>query len=278
MQPARFRAHPIRTSSPKDVPMRTRHCPTFRFLLLGLGMLVVATPVAAWDTCKHRADRRASLDTTGIARVEINARAGDLEVRPATGSTLLAQGEACASGEKFLEQTNIAVRREGSTLRIDVLVPDRMVGFGVFYATLDLNVSVPASLPVDITDSSGDLVASDVRVVKVTDSSGDIVLRRPRSDVEVWDSSGDTRIEDAAGRVQVRDSSGDIVIVGAQDVVIPSDSSGDISIQRVAGSVSIEQDSSGDIRVADVGRDFTLLGDSSGEVKVSGVKGETRLP
>ncbi|MCE3285700.1 MAG: hypothetical protein K0R70_1956 [Steroidobacteraceae bacterium] len=230
------------------------------------------------EACKHRADRRASLDTTGIDRVEINARAGDLEVRPATGPTLLAQGEACASSEAFLEQTNVALRREGNTLRVDVLVPDEMVGFGVFYATLDLTVSVPASLPVEITDSSGDLLASEVRVVKVTDSSGDIVLRRTQSDVEVWDSSGDTRIEDADGRVQVRDSSGDIVIVGAKDVVIPSDSSGDISIERVAGSVNIEQDSSGDIRVADVGRDFTLLGDSSGEVKVSGVKGETRLP
>ena len=72
--------------------MRTHDFRPIRFVLLGLGLLAVATPAAAWDACKHRADRRASLDTTGNARVENNARAGDLEVRPATGSTLLAQG------------------------------------------------------------------------------------------------------------------------------------------------------------------------------------------
>jgi hypothetical protein len=277
MQPEGPGPHPIDTTL-EDFDMRTSLFRRVRRLLPGLALLAFATPSVAWDMCEHRAERRASLDTTGVARVVINARAGDLEVKPANGTTLVAAGPACASSAKFLEQTDIAVRREDDTLRVDVLVPDQMAGFGVFYATLDLTVDVPASLPIEITDSSGDLQAADVRVIKLTDSSGDIALRRLRADVEIWDSSGDLRVDDAAGQVQVRDSSGDIVIVGAKEVVIPSDSSGDISIQRVAGSVRIDQDSSGDIRVADVGRDFRLLGDSSGEVKVSGVRGEVHLP
>jgi Toastrack DUF4097 len=248
-------------------------------LLLGLALLAFALPVEAWDfECAHSAERRATIDTAGATRVLISARAGDLLVRPASGATVVAQGRACASGESFLKQTNIKVSRDGSAVLVEVLVPDVMVGIGIFYANLDLTVDVPAALPVEITDSSGDVEARDLRIVKVNDSSGDLLLRNVKSDLEVWDSSGDVRVENAVGRVQVRDSSGDIVIVGARDVDIPSDSSGDISIQRVAGSVRIEQDSSGDIRVADVGRDFTLLGDSSGEVKVSGVKGTVRLP
>jgi hypothetical protein len=258
--------------------MPTRRLPSIRPLFVGLALLAIALPAEAWDSCRYSADRRASLDTAGATRVVINARAGDLEVRPASGATLVAQGKACVSRESYLPQTNVAVRRKGSTVLVDVQVPEQMSGIGIFYATLDLLVDVPASLPVEVTDSSGDLEVRDLRVAKVTDSSGDIVLHRPRSDVEVWDSSGDVRIDDAAGRVQVRDSSGDIVILGAREVVIPSDSSGDITIERVAGSVLIEQDSSGDIRDADVGRDFTLLGDSSGEVRVSGVKGRTHLP
>ncbi|HET7204735.1 MAG TPA: DUF4097 family beta strand repeat-containing protein [Steroidobacteraceae bacterium] len=258
--------------------MPTHRLPSLRHTLTALALLAIALPAEAWDACRYSADRRASLDATGATRVVINARAGDLEVRPTSAATVVAQGKACVSRESYLPQTDVTVRREGSTVRVDVRVPDQMAGIGIFYATLDLVVDLPASLPVEITDSSGDLTARDVRVVKVTDSSGDIVLHRPRSDVEVRDSSGDVRVEGAAGRVQVRDSSGDIVIVGAGDVVIPVDSSGDITIERVAGSVRIEQDSSGDIRVADVGRDFALLGDSSGKVRVSGVKGETRLP
>lgn len=247
-------------------------------LLPGFALLAAALPAGAWDMCRYSAERHASLETAGATRVVINARAGDLAVRPATGSSVVAQGKACVSQQEFLPQTNVTVRREGSTLRVDVQVPDEMKGFGIFYATLDLTVDVPAALPVEITDSSGDLEAHDLEVTKVTDSSGDVVLRQVRSDVEIWDSSGDVRVEGAAGRVTVRDSSGDVVIDGAKDVDIPNDSSGDITITHVAGSVRIEQDSSGDIRVADVGRDFTLVSDSSGEVKVSRVRGQVTLP
>jgi hypothetical protein len=261
----------------RGLPMRTCAHRPLRFLLPGLALLAVAAPASA-DLCRHKADRRASLDATGATRVVVNARAGDLELRPTDGATLVAEGRACASTAKILEQTDVAVRREGETLRVDVRVPEEMVGIGLFYAALDLTVNVPAALPVEVNDSSGDILATDLRIVRVNDSSGDIVLHRPRADVEIRDSSGDVRVEDAAGRVQVRDSSGDIVIVGAAQVVIPSDSSGDITIKRVSGSVRIEQDSSGDVRVAQVGRDFELLSDSSGEVKVSDVKGEVRLP
>jgi hypothetical protein len=247
-------------------------------LLLALLLLAVALPAEAWDACQHTAERRASVDTTGATSVVVNARAGDLTLRPATARTLTAAGKACASSEKYLQQTNVSVRREGSAIRVDVVVPDQMVGIGVFYATLDLTVDVPAGLAVEVNDSSGDVEASDLRIVKVTDSSGDILLRNLKGDVEVRDSSGDVRIENAAGRVQVRDSSGDIVVVGAAEVVVPSDSSGDMTIERVRGSVLIEQDSSGDIRIADVGHDVTVLGDSSGELKVSAVKGRVQLP
>lgn len=248
-----------------------------RQILLALALLVLALPAAAMD-CRHAAERRASIATAGATSVIVNARAGDLSLRPAADATLSAHGRACASSERWLGETNLAVRREGNVLRIDVLVPDDIVGIGLSYATLDLTVEVPAGLPIVVTDSSGDIEASDVRVARVTDSSGDIVLRHLRGDVEIQDSSGDVTVADAAGRVQVRDSSGDIVVVGAAEVLIPNDSSGDIRIERVAGSVRIEQDSSGDIVVADVGRDFTLASDSSGEVRHSRVRGRVQLP
>ncbi|HWJ06836.1 MAG TPA: DUF4097 family beta strand repeat-containing protein [Steroidobacteraceae bacterium] len=247
-------------------------------LLLASALLVFALPADAWDACRHQADRRASVDATGATSVVINARAGDLDLRPSASRTLAVAGRACASSEKFLQQTDVSVRREGTVIRVDVLVPDEMVGIGVFYASLDLTVDVPRGLPVELTDSSGDIAASDVRIAKLTDSSGDVVLHKLSGDIEIWDSSGDIRIEDTAGRVQVRDSSGDIVIVGAVDVVVPNDSSGDITVRRVSGDVLIEQDSSGDIRVSDVGGDVTVLGDSSGDVKVSSIRGSVRLP
>ena len=246
-----------------------------------LTLLALALPAqAGWfdDGCRFSAERSAAIDATGAERVEIVGRAGDLRVHPGTGTLLTGHGRACVSREEYLAETRVLARRDGKVLRLWVEAPDSFVGFGVFYASLDLVVDVPAGLPVSISDTSGDLRVEDLPVTRITDSSGDIRAVRLTADVEINDSSGDIRVEDAAGRVRVTDSSGDIVIRGAREVVIPTDSSGDIVVSHVASDVRIESDSSGDVTVTDVGRNVDLLADSSGDVHVTGVRGAVRLP
>ena len=228
--------------------------------LLIASLLALPGTAGAWGSdCKFTAERKASLDTRGVERVEVFARAGDLTVRPATGTVLSASGPACASSEKFLEQTQIELRRDGDVLQVLVQVPDNMQGIGIIYASLDLTVAVPAALPVEVTDSSGDMTLDGVRVTRITDSSGDILAKGLPGDVEIEDSSGDITVQQAAGAVRIADSSGDIVVRGARDVLIPRDSSGDISIAQVSGNVRIDQD-------------------SSGQVQVSGVQGTVKIP
>jgi hypothetical protein len=250
-------------------------------LRLAALLALLALPVTAFALdldCRYAADRKASIDTTGAARIEIMARAGDLVVRPASGPVLTAGGRACASSQAYLDQTQLHARREGDVVRVHVQVPDEMKGVGLLYAKLDLTVSVPAALPVEVTDSSGDMTLESVRVTKVQDSSGDITARGLLGDIEIEDSSGDIRIEDAAGTVRVTDSSGDVVIRGAGGVQIPLDSSGDIVLERVSNDVRIDRDSSGDIRISGVGGNVEVLADGSGEVRVTAVKGTVRLP
>lgn len=244
-------------------------------------LLGTASPAHAWwdgAGCKFSADRKATLDTAGAERVEITARAGDLVVRPVAGTAITGQGRACVSREEYLAKTNVFARREGNTVRVWVEVPEEFKGIGIFHASLDLTVDVPAALPVSITDTSGDIKVDGLRVTRIVDSSGDIAASKLLADVEINDSSGDIRVEKAAGLVRVTDSSGDVVIHGARDVLIPSDSSGDIVITQVTGDVRIDSDSSGDITIADVGRNVQLLADSTGDVHVSGVKGTVQVP
>jgi DUF4097 and DUF4098 domain-containing protein YvlB len=247
-------------------------------LLVVLALLASPLSALAWDDCEHAAERSGSVDTAGAQRVEIFARSGDLTVKPASATTLSANGRACASRQSFLDETQLHVRRRGEVIEVVVQVPEGMSGIGVFYAYLDLTVQVPAGLPVVVTDSSGDVLIDGVRVVTITDSSGDVVARRLPGGVTIEDSSGDLRVEDVKGAVRVSDSSGDIVIQRVQDVRVVRDSSGGIDIADVTGSVTIDQDSSGDVVVAGVGGNFALLADGSGDVRVTGVKGEVRVP
>ena len=251
---------------------------TIARLVAAVALLALPLTALARDDCKFSAERKGGIDTRGAERVEILARAGDLTVRPASGTALGAAGRACASRQEFLDQTQLHVQREGNLIRVHVQTPEEMSGIGIFYAYLDLQVVVPEGLPVEITDSSGDMSLEDVRVVRVSDSSGDITARRLPADIEINDSSGDVRVEDAAGAVRIVDSSGDIVIRGAGSVHVPRDSSGDMTIERVAGDVRIDQDSSGDVVVTGVGGNVEFIADGSGLVRVTDVQGTVRLP
>jgi hypothetical protein len=244
-----------------------------------LTLALASGPTGAWSlNCSHSAERKASIDTSGAERIEIIARAGDLTVRPATGSSVVAEGRACASSEAYLAQTQVQTRRQGNVVQVFVQVPDEVTGIAMLHASLDLTVQVPASLPTEVTDTSGDVTLENVRVTRLTDSSGDITARGLLGDIEISDSSGDIDVEDAAGLVRIVDSSGDIGIHGARDVLIPNDSSGDINIERVSGNVRIESDSSGDISIARVGQNVEIVADSTGDVHVSDVKGTVRIP
>jgi DUF4097 and DUF4098 domain-containing protein YvlB len=245
-----------------------------------LVLCALAAPAVAWNfDCRYGADRRITVDTAGATRLFVHALAGDLEVVPVAGATAIARGRACTSHERQLEEIQVQARREGDVVHVYVRLPEPARGFfGNQYARLDLTVEVPTELEVEIEDSSGDLEARDLRIVRVTDSSGDIALRNVRSDVEINDSSGDILVSDAAGRVTLTDSSGDVRITGAQAVHVLSDSSGDLVIERITGDVNVERDSSGDIRVRDVGGDVRVGSDSSGSIRVTDVRGKVDLP
>jgi hypothetical protein len=252
--------------------MNTRLLPAALF-----GLLLLSATASA-DNCRYSVRHRSNLDASGATKVEILTGAGNLTVKPVTGGALIAEGKACASSQELLDQVQLRTQRQGDVLRVYAQMPGDMQGMGLFYATLDLVVSVPGDLPVDITDSSGEMTVDRVRLERIRDTSGDIVARNVRGDFAVEDSSGDLRIEDAEGKLNISDSSGDIVVKGAAGVHVIVDSSGDIDIERISGDVRIDRDSSGDIRIAGVGGDVEVLADGSGKVRVSDTKGTVHVP
>jgi hypothetical protein len=243
-------------------------------LLLALGPAIAF----AWgDDCKFRADRAAGVDAKGVDKVVIRAGAGDMKVVGRSNAVRVeARGRACAGKQEMLDAAQISVRREGNTIYVETILPqnDAHWSWGKNeYAYIDLGVALPANVPVEATDSSGDTVMEDLAALNIQDSSGDLEISRVAGLVEVGDSSGDLAIDDA-GSTRVRDSSGDIEIEKIREAVeVLSDSSGDIHIVEVGGSVRIEQDSSGGIRVEDVKGDVTVDSDSSGDIYAGRVGG-----
>jgi hypothetical protein len=249
--------------------------------------------------CEFRAARTGAIETSGVQKVVIRVGAGDLKVHGREGSRIEARGEACASTQELLEATRIWVRREGATAFIETAIPDEKLREmrGNPYAYIDIQITLPANLPVEAQDSSGDADLADLASLVMRDSSGDLEIERIKGALTLQDSSGEIHVREVAS-VKLEDSSGDATIEKVSGAVeIVSDSSGDLIVRNIGGGVDVRQDSSGDIRTEDVrgnvrvgvdssgsiyarnvSGDFTVESDSSGDISHDGVKGRVSMP
>ena len=251
-----------------------------RYLLLLA--LLAAGSAQAWD-CKFEKDIDVTLDLAGSAQLSVLAAAGDLAMTGQAGTNdARVRGKVCVSEEEWLDEAGV-VTEGGPDASIAVTLPDSDSGWsfmGNRYAYVDLDITVPAGLALDIRDSSGDVEVRGTGQVALQDSSGDITISDVGGSAVLKDSSGDIKLWRIDGDVTVRqDSSGDIVGHEIQgSVLIEHDSSGDIRFEQVRDDFVVERDSSGDIVAEGVGRDFRVLQDGSGEVRHAGVSGEVEVP
>jgi hypothetical protein len=248
--------------------------------------------------CKYSRAIEEAMDASGATELEVEARAGFLRIAGTEGlEEVRIEGSACASKESLLNHIELTTRRLGDRLVVVVNI-DSDWGWGNQYARLDLTLEVPASLPLAVEDSSGEIEIRDVAAIDLQDSSGSIEIAGVTGDVRIRDSSGEIEIERVGGAVWLRDSSGgidvrdisqgveieedgsgEIYIAGVGGAVeIGSDGSGGITIRDVTGSVTIGSDGSGSIRVVSVGGDFTVHRDGSGSISADDVKGRVRTP
>jgi hypothetical protein len=240
--------------------------------------LVPATAMAWGDDCKFKADRAAGIDAKGVERVVIRTGAGDMKVVGRGNAVRIeARGVACAAKQELLDRSQLSVRREGNTVYVETNLPQDESSWSWGkneYAYIDVGVALPASIPVDATDSSGDAEFEDLAALKLQDSSGDVKIRRIAGLVEVQDSSGDLEVA-GVGSARVRDSSGDLELEDVRgEVDVEQDSSGDIRVTNAGGSVRVRQDSSGSIRVEDVKGSVNVDSDSSGDIYAGRVTGD----
>ncbi len=272
-----------------------------RSIVLGTSLLVVTAlvgaPVAQADDCEYSKQLNATLDAAGASRLSLEAEAGFLVIEGSRGADQVTiEGKACASRESLLDDIELETRENGNRLVVLAKTPDQDFGWRG-YARLDLTITVPDDLHLDIEDGSGSTDITGVASLDLVDGSGEIDVRDVYGDVRIQDGSGELDVRDVLGTVTLKDGSGSVTVtevggvlfesdgsgeieltrVGG-DVVIESDGSGGITIRDVTGSVRVGSDGSGSIRVAQVTGDFELGSDGSGSVTLDDVEGSISLP
>lgn len=232
-----------------------------------LAAVLVAVIPAAIHAQDYDAPRNATVSASGATLLKIDARAGLLRVTGRTDITeVRVKGTARASRKGLLDDIKLEATRSGSEVVVRVIMPEYQDGgwndgWNNSSAVLDLVIETPATLPVDIEDTSGDMTVETVSAkVRIDDNSGNIRIR----------DTGDLTISDNSGGIDIRGVKG--------SVNIEEDSSGEIEVYDVTGSVRVGRDSSGSIDVSRVGGDFVVERDGSGGIEYDDVKGKVDIP
>jgi DUF4097 and DUF4098 domain-containing protein YvlB len=247
-----------------------------RGFVVGLVILGLPALASAWGNCDARDGRQAHADAAGAKTVEVHAKAGSLEIYGEAGlNEVRAEGTACARNPEALEKVQLRAERSGSTVRVEVDIPDGWNQGGA----LDLMVRVPESVAVVVKDTSGEVEVKGVASLKLKDSSGDVDVKDIGGDLEIRDGSGSIEISHVAGSVVLEDGSGSIDVQDVTgNVTVESDGSGSITMQGVERDILVKRDGSGSIRVQDVGGDFIVEKDGSGSITHTGVVGHVDIP
>jgi hypothetical protein len=119
-------------------------------------------------------------------------------------------------------------------------------------------VTVPGDVPVDVSNSFGNL-----------DTSG------LRGSVKLYDNSGNLTASGLAGHVTMNDQFGNLSTGGLSGTVTLVDNSGNLNASGVTGNINLT-DSFGNIGVGDVSGSISLSG-SSGGVTAVGLTGNTQI-
>ena len=263
-----------------------------------LGLLAVNTQ--AFE-CKFRAERPLDIDPAGLHALVLSLESSDARVRGVAGlSKIEVRGKACASQEDWLADLTVEQKREGDRVVVTTN-QHRQNTIGPFhsnYAYIDLEVRIPAALPLQIRSESGDADVADIATLDFSTHSGDLLADHVSGAIAAELGSGDIKADDVgslelrrsgSGDVRARRVHGDVRIgnVGSGDlsfedvsrgVHVNSIGSGDVGIHGAGGDVVIDSIGSGDVTASNVGGDFVVNAAGSGEIHHHDVKGRVSVP
>jgi hypothetical protein len=246
-------------------------------LTLVTGLLIFSVMALNGAEGDHR---HLELAADGVLRLEIRCGSGMLHVKGIQGLDRI-DVDAVVSGRAATSTGDVPGTEQGIRLRLyrerdrAILISDVDVDTIEYAdAKIDLAVTVPVKMPLQIDDGSGIIEIQNIAGdVMVSDDSGRLRIADVFGRVTVVDGSGSILIENIRGFVSVQDGSGSITIMQIEGDVNINDGSGWVRIAKIDGNVTISDDS-GSIDIQDVTRNVIVRETGSGQVSIERVNGK----
>jgi len=202
-----------------------------------------------------------SLSAEGIHKLKIDSGSGSLKVTGNSSlSTIEVKAEIIVKGksdkdaaEYIRKNVVLTLEKKGDKAVLVSRFKNKLFSGS---RVINLKVSLPKNIHLDVDDSSGG--------VSIQNITGDIYVDGGSGEVEVENIHGNVKIDDGSGSTSVKNVEGNVSI---------DDGSGSIDVNRVSGSVVVD-DGSGSIDIDGVGGDVHIKDDGSGSLSITDVKGK----
>jgi DUF4097 and DUF4098 domain-containing protein YvlB len=225
-------------------------------LILAVVFSPVVAQAAARDEVARTEQRTAPVPPDGA--VHIDHRSGNVKVRGHQRADLLVEttfrvsANNKADAEAFLREMQLEVTTVGTTVRVRVNTPQRDGGNNDVGFAVDLDVSLPDRIRLNVENRFGNTAITGVKApltvsggngrISVTDIEGLATLKNQFGAVDVSRVTGGLDIQSSNGEVAARDVRGSATIRTAF---------GGLTLERISGAVSVTG-TNGDIRLTGV--------------------------
>ena len=214
-----------------------------------------------------------SLDAADIEQLIAETGAGMLIIKGDESTDKIT-----VNADVFAEDDNevtLSLVKSGSQAKLIAQVEQHSNWSGSDSPRIDVTLTLPKNLKMDITDGSGSIDIQGMNTdITLTDGSGSITLDGA-GQLNIKDGSGSIHASNVQGNVSIQDGSGSIELTDVDGNVDIKDGSGSMTVQRVSGLVSID-DGSGSINV-DYAKGLTIHRAGSGAVNYQHIEGEVNL-
>lgn len=227
---------------------------------------------------KHAFNTGLSIDADNAKDIVIDVGSGSLEIRGGNVDEIIVSAKVYSKKysslddlqEAFDSKMIFTLESIGSKVVLKVLNKEQFFSFGGPEIAVDLDITIPKNLDVEIDDGSGSIYVSDIDgELEIDDGSGSTSIHNIGNDVTIDDGSGNLEITNVQGNVDVDDGSGNQNISNITGNVFIDDGSGTVNIKQVSGNVTID-DGSGSINVNELAGNFKLIDGGSGSIQVNG--------
>ncbi len=233
-----------------------------------------------------------SLPSNNLEHLTILSGAGSLDIQGSNTATNISV-DAIIYTADIDDEYELTLEKSGTQAK---LVAQNKSNNGIsFYSgqspSINLVVTVPNTLNLDINDGSGDIVINEMQSnidvkdgsgslsingaknLNIDDGSGSIYVKNVVGDLALNDGSGSIDIDNVSGNVAIEDGSGEMQVTNVTGVLNVEDGSGGITIKHIKGAVTVD-DNSGDMLIEHIGSSVTIE-DGSGDIRVNYAKALT---